>query len=45
MLHREVRHGEHIGWMRAAVLGTNDGLISTSSLVVGGPLDPAGARS
>lgn len=30
------RHkSEHIGWIRAAVLGANDGLISTSSLVVG----------
>jgi VIT1/CCC1 family predicted Fe2+/Mn2+ transporter len=33
-------HGEHhrigrIGWLRAGVLGANDGLISTSSLVVG----------
>jgi VIT1/CCC1 family predicted Fe2+/Mn2+ transporter len=35
MAHREVHHTEHIGWMRAAVLGANDGLISTSSLVVG----------
>jgi VIT1/CCC1 family predicted Fe2+/Mn2+ transporter len=26
---------EHVGWLRAAVLGANDGLISTSSLVVG----------
>ncbi len=26
---------EHIGWLRAAVLGANDGLISTASLVVG----------
>jgi VIT1/CCC1 family predicted Fe2+/Mn2+ transporter len=25
----------HMGWLRAAVLGANDGLISTSSLVVG----------
>ena len=25
----------HIGWLRAAVLGANDGLISTASLVVG----------
>ncbi|MEO7086889.1 MAG: VIT family protein [Gemmatimonadaceae bacterium] len=25
----------HIGWLRAAVLGANDGLISTSSLVLG----------
>lgn len=30
------RHkSEHIGWIRAAVLGGNDGLISTSILVVG----------
>jgi len=35
MAHREVHRTEHIGWMRAAVLGANDGLISTSSLVVG----------
>lgn len=35
MPHRELHRTEHIGWMRAAVLGANDGLISTSSLVVG----------
>ena len=35
MRHREVHRTEHIGWLRAAVLGANDGLISTSSLVVG----------
>ncbi len=35
MRHRELHRTEHIGWMRAAVLGANDGLISTSSLVVG----------
>ena len=34
-MHRERHHGERIGWLRAAVLGANDGLISTSSLVVG----------
>jgi VIT1/CCC1 family predicted Fe2+/Mn2+ transporter len=33
--HRELHKGERIGWLRAAVLGANDGLISTSSLVVG----------
>ena len=33
--HRELHRTEHIGWMRAAVLGANDGLISTSSLIVG----------
>ena len=35
MIHRELHRTEHIGWLRAAVLGANDGLISTSSLVVG----------
>lgn len=33
--HTELHRTEHIGWLRAAVLGANDGLISTSSLVVG----------
>src|SRR5450755_232648 len=33
-------HGEHhrttrIGWLRAAVLGANDGILSTASLVLG----------
>ena len=32
---RELHRSGHIGWLRAAVLGANDGLISTSSLVVG----------
>ena len=31
----EMHHGARIGWLRAAVLGANDGLISTSSLIVG----------
>jgi VIT1/CCC1 family predicted Fe2+/Mn2+ transporter len=30
------RHNTHrIGWLRAAVLGANDGVLSTSSLVIG----------
>jgi vacuolar iron transporter family protein len=33
--HREFHRAQRIGWLRAAVLGANDGLISTSSLVVG----------
>lgn len=33
--HHERHRTEHIGWLRAAVLGANDGLISTSSLLVG----------
>jgi len=37
---RITRHPEHhlvsrIGWLRAAVLGANDGLVSTASLIVG----------
>jgi len=35
VIHTERHRTEHIGWLRAAVLGANDGLISTSSLVVG----------
>ncbi|MBA2684217.1 MAG: VIT family protein [Gemmatimonadaceae bacterium] len=31
----ERHRSEHIGWLRAAVLGANDGLISTASLVLG----------
>jgi VIT1/CCC1 family predicted Fe2+/Mn2+ transporter len=33
--HTEIHSGSRIGWLRAAVLGANDGLISTASLVVG----------
>lgn len=35
MRHAERHRTEHIGWLRAAVLGANDGLISTASLVLG----------
>ena len=35
MRHPELHRTEHTAWLRAAVLGANDGLISTSSLVVG----------
>ena len=34
-MHVERHRTKHIGWLRAAVLGANDGLISTASLVVG----------
>jgi len=34
-MHGETHRSDRIGWLRAAVLGANDGLISTSSLVVG----------
>jgi VIT1/CCC1 family predicted Fe2+/Mn2+ transporter len=33
--HREFHRAERIGWLRAAVLGANDGTISVASLVVG----------
>ena len=40
--HKEVHRTGGIGWLRAAVLGANDGLISTGSLVVGvAAADPA----
>lgn len=35
MAHRESHRVERIGWLRAAVLGANDGLVSTASLIVG----------
>src|SRR5512144_3008926 len=31
-VHREIHLVERIGWLRAAVLGANDGIISTASL-------------
>ena len=34
-LHVERHRTERIGWLRAAVLGANDGIVSTASLVVG----------
>src|SRR6188768_311167 len=33
--HVEGHRTAHIGWLRASVLGANDGLISTASLIVG----------
>jgi len=35
MPHHERHRTERIGWLRAAVLGANDGIVSTASLVVG----------
>ena len=34
-LHKESHLMERIGWLRAAVLGANDGIISTASLILG----------
>ena len=33
--HREQHRLERAGWLRAAVLGANDGIVSTSSLIIG----------
>ena len=35
MRHIESHRSHRIGWLRAAVLGANDGIVSTASLVVG----------
>src|SRR5579872_7095283 len=33
--HRERHRTDRIGWLRAAVLGANDGIVSTASLMLG----------
>jgi VIT1/CCC1 family predicted Fe2+/Mn2+ transporter len=43
MLHTEKHKTHRIGWLRAAVLGANDGIVSTASLVLG--VAAAGASS
>jgi VIT1/CCC1 family predicted Fe2+/Mn2+ transporter len=35
LVHREIHSVSRIGWLRAAVLGANDGIVSTASLIVG----------
>ena len=35
MKHSEFHRTHRIGWLRAAVLGANDGIVSTASLIVG----------
>jgi len=35
MKHESIHRIHHVGWLRAAVLGANDGIVSTASLVVG----------
>lgn len=35
MKHREIHRTTRVGWLRAAVLGANDGIVSTASLVLG----------
>lgn len=35
MSHHEVHRVHRVGWLRAAVLGANDGIVSTASLIIG----------
>ncbi len=35
MAHDETHRSHRIGWLRASVLGANDGIVSTASLVIG----------
>ncbi len=35
MSHSEIHRTHRVGWLRAAVLGANDGIVSTASLIVG----------
>ncbi|MEP6781683.1 MAG: VIT1/CCC1 transporter family protein, partial [Gemmatimonadaceae bacterium] len=35
MAHNELHRTDRIGWLRAAVMGANDGILSTASIVVG----------
>ena len=35
MSHQEIHKSHRVGWLRAAVLGANDGIVSTASLIIG----------
>ncbi len=35
MIHEESHRSHRVGWLRAAVLGANDGIVSTASLIIG----------
>ena len=35
MSHHEIHKAHRVGWLRAAVLGANDGIVSTASLIIG----------
>lgn len=34
-VHNEMHRSHRVGWLRAAVLGANDGIVSTASLIIG----------
>lgn len=44
MIHVEKHRTQRIGWLRAAVLGANDGIVSTASLILGVAAAGADAR-
>jgi vacuolar iron transporter family protein len=44
-LHPERHQVHNIGWLRAAVLGANDGIVSTASLIVGVAASAAGSSA
>ena len=45
MRHTENHRTHRVGWLRAAVLGANDGIVSTASLVMGVAAANAGSES
>lgn len=45
MRHRERHRSHRTGWLRAAVLGANDGIVSTASLVLGVAATGAGSKA
>jgi vacuolar iron transporter family protein len=45
MRHVEIHRTHRIGWLRAAVLGANDGIVSTASLILGVAAAEASSKS
>lgn len=43
--HPERHNTQHVGWLRAAVLGANDGIVSTASLIAGVAASGAGKEA
>ncbi len=44
MRHPEKHRTQRVGWLRAAVLGANDGIVSTASLILGVAAAGAGSQ-
>jgi VIT1/CCC1 family predicted Fe2+/Mn2+ transporter len=44
-MHSELHRGERTGWLRAAVLGSNDAIVSTASLMIGVAASAASTRA